>query len=308
MQAPAATRDEKQVDELKQSLAAKEQELAAAQEQVGVLTAKVGQQQEVLSARMADSQASSMELNELLTGERAKNESLAARLAQADQRLLRSQEELAQLRTRYRADVEQVVAERQDVERAMSKNKDQGLALLAARERELERQQLRVASLEKALSDMTRQAQLKSKGAATTDAQRVAESERNRAALAALQARVDEQQRQLKARQDELASLRARSKQDKAAVEREMAEQLSRRTAELEAKQRRLVALTSETDMLRSEVVRLNAQRERDAAGASDEATRARASLRVAQQTLNEQRERLDQLLIEKATDVAALA
>jgi Caspase domain/Sel1 repeat len=308
MQAPAATRDEKQVDELKQSLAAKEKELAAAQEQVGVLTAKVGQQQEVLSARMADSQASSMELNELLTGEQAKNKSLEARLAQADQRLLRSQEELAQLRTRYRADVEQVVAERQDVERAMTKNKDEGQALLAARERELERQQARVASLEKALSDMTKQAQAKAKTTSTTDAQRLAETERDRAALAALQARVDEQQRQLKQSQDELASLRARSKQDKQTVEREMAEQLSRRTEELEAKQRRLVALTSETDMLRSEVGRLNAQRERDATGASDEATRARASLRVAQQKLNEQRERLDQLQIEKATEVAALA
>jgi hypothetical protein len=308
MQTPAATRDEGQIDELKQGLAAKEKELAAALERMGALTAQVGQQQAVLSARMADSQVSSMELNELLTGERAKSKSLEARLAQADQRLMRSQEELTQLRTRYRTDVEQIVAERQDVERAMAKSKDEGQALLTARERELERQQLRVASLEKALSDMTKQAQAKAKSTATKDAQTVAENERDRTSIAALQARVDDQQRQLKQRQDELASLRARAKQDKEAVEREMAEQLARRTEELEARQRRLVALTSETDMLRSEVGRLNAQREREATGASDEATRARASLRVAQQKLNEQRERLDQLQIEKAAETAALA
>jgi hypothetical protein len=308
LEAPAATRDQGQIDELKQSLAAKEKELAAAQEQVGALTAKVGQQQAALSARLADSQVSSMELNELLSGERAKNKSLEARVAQADQRLLRAQEELAQLRTRYRADVEQMVAERQDIERAMSKSKDEGQALLAARERELERQQQRVASLEKALSDMTKQAQAKAKSAASTDAQRTAEVEREKASLAALQARIDEQQKLLKQRQDEIATLRARAKQDKETVQKELAEQLARRTEELEARQRRLVALTSETEMLRSEVGRLTAQRDREAAGASDEATRARASLRVAQQKLNEQRERLDQLQIEKATETAALA
>ena len=53
---------------------------------------------------------------------------------------------------------------------------------------------------------------------------------------------------------------------------------------------------------------RLNEQREKDVEGVSDEAARARASLRMAQQKLNEQRERLDQLQIEKATEMAALA
>ncbi len=53
---------------------------------------------------------------------------------------------------------------------------------------------------------------------------------------------------------------------------------------------------------------RLSQQREKDLGGAADEAARARASLRMAQQKLNEQRERLDQLQTEKATDMAALA
>ncbi len=105
---------------------------------------------------MTQSQASSMELNELLSGERAKNQQLSARVAQADQRLLASEQELANMRTQYRAEVEQLVSEREEVERAAAKSKDQAAALLAARERDLDRQRLRAASLEKALAEASR--------------------------------------------------------------------------------------------------------------------------------------------------------
>lgn len=307
-QAPAATRDGKEIGELQNALAAKEKELSAAQEQMSSVTAQLRQQQSQLSARMADSQVSSLELTELLAGEQAKSKSLEVRAAQADQRLQRSQQELADLRTQYRAEVEQLVGEREDIERAGTKSRDEVQALLNARERELARQQLRVALLEKALADMVKQTQAASKVGATKDVQATAQNEQQRANVAALRTQVEEQQRQLKQRQEEIAALRSRSKQDKDAAVRDMAEQLSRRSDELEAKQRRLVALASETDALRGEVNRMNAQRDKEVAGVTDEAARARASVRLVQQKLNEQRERLDQLQVEKATETAALA
>lgn len=290
------------VAELRNALSAKEGELAAAREKMGALTAQLNEQQTQLSARMSQSQASSMELNELLSDERAKNQALAARLAQADQRLLRSQHELSGLRTQYRAEVEQLVAAREEVEQAAAKSKDQTAALLAARERDLERQRLRAAALEKALAEASR---------AQVDAARAAAKSptvEKQASVNSLRSQLDEQQKQIKQREQEIASLRALATKDRAALTREFEAQLVARNEELKAKQLRLTSLTSETESLRTEVQRLSQQREKDLGGVADEAARARASLRMAQQKLNEQRERLDQLQTEKATEMAALA
>ena len=288
--------------ELNSALEAKERELSAARQKMDALTAQLNGQQTQLAERLAQSQASSMELNELLGEERAKTQALTARLAQADQRLLRSQHELSGLRTQYRAEVEQLVAEREEVERAAAKSKDQAAALLAARERDLERQRLRMAQLEKAVADANR-AQIDAARSATKPA-----SVESQASVTSLRSQLEEQRKQVKQREDEIASLRALAKKDRAALMQEFDAQLAARTQELQAKQRRLTALTSETETLRSEVQRLNQQRDKDMGGAADEADRARASLRMAQQKLSEQRERLDQLQTEKATELAALA
>lgn len=301
-QSGAAEGDGSKVAALNSALTAKESELSAARAKMDALTAQLNEQQTQLSARMAQSQASSMELNELLTDERAKNQALTARLAQADQRLLRSQYELSELRTQYRAEVEQLVAEREEVERAAVKSKDQTAALLAARERDLERQRLRAASLEKALAEANR-AQIEAAKSAAK-----APPANAQANVATLRSQLEEQQKQVKQREQEIASLRALAKQDRAALMREFEAQLAARTQELQAKQQRLTAMASETESLRTEVQRLNQQHDKDSAGAADEAARARASLRMAQQKLNEQRERLDQLQTEKATEMAALA
>ncbi|HEY0683218.1 MAG TPA: caspase family protein [Steroidobacter sp.] len=300
-QSGAVEGDGSKIAELNTALKAREGELSAARNKMEALTAQLNGQQTQLAERLAQSQASSMELNELLGEERAKTQALTARLAQADQRLLRSQHELSELRTQYRAEVEQLVAEREEVERAAAKSKDQTAALLAARERDLERQRLRMASLEKALTDANRTQIDAAKASAKSGAE-------TQASVTSLRSQLEEQRKQVKQREDEIASLRALAGKDRAALMQKFDEQLAARTQELQAKQRRLTALTSETETLRSEVQRLNQQREKDMGGAADEAARARASLRMAQQKLSEQRERLDQLQTEKATEVAALA
>jgi chromosome segregation ATPase len=311
-QAPAAQRDDGKIQELQSALGAKEKELGAAQAQAQTLSAQLAQQQSQLNSRMAESQVSSMELNELLSNEKEKNKSLEAELAQANQRLIRSQQELADSRTQYRAEVGQLVAEREDLSKASAKSKDEVAALLSARERELERQQMRVTSLEKALADAKAQSTVSAGKAAQASAQTTAQANAQADALktkvAALQAQVDDQQKQLKERQQEVASLRAQSQQDRAKLASDMSAQLSARAEELQDKQRRLTAMAAETDALRNQVNRLNEQREKELTGASGEAERARASLRMAQQKLNEQRERLDQLQVEKATEMAGLA
>jgi hypothetical protein len=293
------------VAELEKTLAAKEQELRTAQQKMVTLTAQLDTQQAQLSTKMSESQAASLELNELLATEQNKSKSLEARLAQADQRLLRSEQELADLRTQYRAEVDQLLSERTAIEKASSKSKDDVTALLSARERDVTRQQMRVASLEKELADAKR---AQASAAAATSAKSAEQTQELRGTLAVLQAKYDEQNAQLKAKQQEIASLRARAKQDRDAVVRDMQAQLSQRTSELEDKQQRLTALAAETAALRGEVGRLNSQRDKELEGVAGEAERARASLRMAQQKLTEQRERLDQLQTEKAAEMASLA
>ncbi len=297
--------DTAKAKEIEATLVAREAALRTAQGQVETLSAQLREQQAQLASKLAASQASSSDLSELLATEQAKNRSLEARAAQADQRLLRSQQELAEQRAQYRAEVEQLLAERQDLERAVAQNKDGAAAIVAARERELAKQLLRVSSLEKELAN-AKQAQAAAKtpaASARATADAVALSR-----IADLQNRFDTQQKELKAQQQELASLRTKAQQDRAALVRETTEQLARRTAELETKQQKLASLESETSELRTQVNFLRDQRDKDSNSLMSEAARAREATRVAQQKLNEQRERLDRLQTEKATEMASLA
>ena len=290
-----ALADASGLQDLQHALAAKEAALGQARAQVESLSARAREQQAELNDRLARTQLSSLELTELLANEQEKNRSLTARAAQAEQRLVRSQQELTELRDQYRAEAEQMAAERDEFERAAAKSKNAGAVLVAAAEREVERQKLRVASLERSLA------------AASSAAPKKDEGDALRTNLKQLQARHEEQQRQLDRQREELVALRAKSEQERAALVREMNDQVARRASELEAKQRRLASLSSETDMLRGELDRLRQQREREAGEGVNEATQARESLRMAQQRIADQRERLQRMHTERATEIAQL-
>jgi hypothetical protein len=290
----AAAADAPRVQELQRTLATKEQALAQARIQFETLAAHALAQQSDLNERLARTQLSSRELSELLANEQAKNRSLVARAAQTEQRLLSSQQELTQLRDQYRAEVEQMAAQRDELERAAAKNKDSGAMLVTAAERELERQKLRVASLEQAL-------------AAARAAPKQADSAALLNNLKQLQAQYEEQQRKTERQRAELVALRKKSEQERTALVQEMNEQIARRAAELDAKQRRLASLTAETDTLRGELDRMREQREREASEGANEATQAREALRMAQGKIAEQRERLQRMQTERATDIAKL-
>ena len=292
--AKASGGDDRKVKELTAVLSQREQALRGAQGQVERLHSRLRDQQSQFSVQLAASQASSSNLSELLANEQSKNRALSARAAQAEQRLIRSQQELSELRVQYRAEVEQMLADRKELERASSKSKDGATALLAARERDLEKQKLRVAGLEKELAT----ARAAQPSLATVSA----------STLADLQTRYEAQHKRLQQQQQALSALRAKSQQDRAALMKETAEQLARRAAEIEVKQQRLAMLESETGELRNEVNRLREQRRKESTDLMNEAARVRESLRLAQQRLNEQREKLERMQTEKATEMAAMA
>lgn len=286
--------DTAHVQELQRTLAAKEAALAQARTQVETLTAQARQQQGDLNDRLARTQFSSRELSELLANEQEKNRSLIAQAAQAEQRLQRAQQELAALRDEYRAEVEQWASERGDFERAAANKKDAGAALVAAAERELERQKLRVASLEQTL-------------AAARAAPKKDQSETLRNNLKQLQASYDEQQQKLDRQRAELSTLHAKSDVEKMALVRQMNERDASRAAALRDKEQRLASLSAENDALRRESERFRAQRESTASKDAKEVASAREATRMAQARLAEERDRLERLQTERDTEVRKL-
>lgn len=288
----------------RERLARSEEALRAAQDQVVQLSAQLRNQQAELAVRTAQSQASNAELNELLANERDRNRSLEARLAQSEQRLTGAQQELSQRRDEYRTEVARLVAERDDLQRAAANAQDSGHTLVTARERELTLQALHVQSLEQELS-RTRKAL--ASGSATAQASEQAQQQL-KDELAQLQTRYAQQQQQLRHQQDELASLKNKSATEQAAMLRDAMAQLDARSSELERKQRQIASLDAQTNALRAEVEQLRKQRSAQVADATSDAQRAREALQLAQSKITEQREKLDRLQTERATDAAELS
>lgn len=288
----------------REQLARQEEALRVAQLEVEALASKVREQQAELANRTAQSQASNAELNELLANERNRNRSLEARLAQSEQRLIGSQQELSQRRDDYRVEVAKLVAERDELQRAATAEKDGGRTLVTARERELTLQTERVQSLEQELG-RTR----KALAAGSTSAQASAQSQQQlRDELAQLQARYAQQQQQLKRQQDELTSLKSKSAAEQAAMLGDAMAQLDIRSSELERKQRQIASLDAQTSALRAEVEQLRKQHNAQVADAASDAQRSREALQLAQSKITEQREKLDRLQTERATDAVELS
>ena len=299
---------------LEAKLAAKEEELAQARRDSDVARVQLDAQQNQLQAQLVQSQSTNTQLDQLVTAGQDEAKSLRARLAQSEQRLIQSQQELADVRLDYRHRVEQLTAERDNLERARAKtNDDAGAALLAAKEHDLALQSLRVKSME------TEIAALKQANAdATAQLGKAAQSNLQisllRTNLAVLEERYKDQDNALQAAQSELTTLRAKSQSERADIFNRLSADLAARTNELTQKQHQIDSLEANTGMLKGELSRLRDEQTRQAAAAATatesartELEKSKAQLRDSQQKLAEQRDQLDQLRTESATEHAAL-
>jgi hypothetical protein len=268
---------------LQQQLAARELDVADRQETINVLGG-------TLRTQLAKSQTDTAKLNELLITGQNENEALRARLAQSEQRYLQSQQELSTLRAEYRQEADSLAQRSEELERIRSHGSDTGAAVLAEKQRELDRQQLHVQALEAELA-----AQRQGTAAASSAANDAA------ARTHALQVQYETQQQQLQALRAQLAQWQAQSQDTRTAIVRQMSEQLAARAAALDDKQRQIVALQAQTEQQRTALDSERAQRVHDIAVAGDEVERGRAALRSAQQKLAEQRDQLNQLQSEAA-------
>jgi hypothetical protein len=291
--AGAADADGTRVKALEKQLAENQQKLSENQTDLAKARAELAEQQASLSSRLSKSQAASLELNELLAARQSENNSLRARLAQSEQRLIRSQQELSDLRLGYRHEVEELAEAHDELGQIKSKSKtDGGASLLAAKQREIDRQQIRIQSLESELNKMQ---------------QTKADNPSPQTDVALLRSRVAQQTQLLQTQRQELDALRSKSQEERAAVLKQMSDQLNARTAELESKQRRIASLEADANSLRVEVSHIRDERSRESKDALSEAERLREQLRQAQQKLADQRDQLDRLKTESAAERAAL-
>jgi len=296
--------DGAKVRELQAALATREAALAAERERAAKLEGDLRGRQAELSESLARSQATSLELNAVLASRQRETQSLRTRLAQAEQRLQRSQAELSELRAGYGRDVEQLSAEREEIERTRSKASTDAAALVALKQRDIDRAQLRIKGLEAELAaarGAQKSAEASRAAAAGAQGQAAAQARQ----LAALQEKYDAQLRQLQAQRQQLASLRARPAPEQSAAMQQLMRELAARNSALDERQRRIASLESETGQLRGEVSRLRAQRSGPAPSAETEGLRN--ALRVAQQKLAEQREQVERLQTEAAAERARL-
>ena len=139
------------VKQLESTLAAKEQALATSQDRIATLENDLRTGQAQLASNLASSQTSSAELARLLASSQAEAKSLRGRVAQTEQRLISSQEELRQLRATYREEVDHLAAQGDELEK-LRRAADGGAGIVAAKQRELDRQALRVKTLETELA------------------------------------------------------------------------------------------------------------------------------------------------------------
>ena len=301
------THSAEHVKELQSALTTKEAELTEAQLGADRLRGQLTVAQSQVDVQMQQSQATSQQLNELLGSRQDENKSLRARLAQSEQRYLHSQEELSGLRQEYQRDVDRLSAQREELDRARAQtHSNDGAALLAAKEHELQMQTLRTQALEGELATL-RRSQTDSSAVSAQTKQTESQNSSLRADVGALQARYNEQAAQLKASKDELASLRTKSDSERAAMFAKASDQLAALTSQLTAKQRRIDSLDSDSSMLKDELSRLKDQQAQQVGASQGEAERARGALQAAQQRIAAQNDQLDQLRNESAKERASL-
>jgi hypothetical protein len=285
------------IEQLQQQLAVTEKTLAEKQASIGTLSADLVVQQTQMSEQLAKSQAENSHLNDLLASGRSETESLRARLAQSEQRLNQTQQELSAVRTDYLRQTSALAARSEELQKLRAHGGDAVQALLETKQRELDGQQLQIKSLEAQVAAAHQQAS--ATGSSASDA--TARNQGLERSLQALRTQYAQQQQELQEQRSQFAHLQSQSKTDRDALSAQMAAGMSARAGQLEEQQKRIAALQAEASQLREAYNRDRQAHEHDATTASAETQREQDELRAAQEKIAKQQDTLEHLEMELA-------
>ena len=254
-----------------------------------------------LNVQLAGGQATQLELRELLARtERAEGqaESLAAQLAEAEQRLIHSDQEIRELQTAYREESERLAADRERLLTARSRSESDGAAYLAASETEIASKAARIAGLESQIGNL----QDRLAGAEDSTVE-----DSLRQAVAALRARYDKDVAALQRDRERLTESLAASREQLAARYAESKKGLAAKDTELNSRRREIDTLAAESARLRARVDALEAQQLREANQSGLNAAQLQARLAMSRQKVITLRNSLDELQTEKSSLEAQL-
>jgi hypothetical protein len=291
------------VQELQQKLATGESTLTDKQREIDELSARLSTQQGQLAGELAKSQATNSKLNELLASGAAANEGLRANAAQMELRLNQAEAELSMLRTSYLQETNELAARSEELQQLREHGGDAAQALLAAKQGELDQQRSRIKSLESQLAAASTQGA----EAGSSSKQALAHNQELEKSLVALRAQYDQQQQDLQAQRAQIQHLQSQagdekqSRDEKSPLMAQLSAKLAAKTQELEEQQRRVTAMRAEADRLRDEYVRAREASDRQTATISGQERQEREALRLAQEKIAKQNDRMEHLEVEVA-------
>jgi hypothetical protein len=289
------------VEQLEAEIAQVTAQLADSQATILGLERERDSSQAALSAQLAGGQASQQELRELLARtERAEgeSESLAAQLAEAQQRLIQSDEEMRRLQASYREQSEDLTSARALLLEASARTETDAQAYIAAREAEVASKAARIASLESQVRSL--QGQLYASG--NTSAEDALRRE-----IDSLQARYDNDMAALQSDRDRLSQTYAASEAERNALYAASRQQLITRDAALEAQKRQLDTLSAESAQLRARVNELETRNSDTARQSNLESAQLQAQLSMSRQQVTTLRSALDDAQAQKSALEAKL-
>jgi hypothetical protein len=310
--------DPAKIKELESKLAQNESALHDDQHEIEQLSISLSVRESELAASLEKSQATSLTLNEVVASRdsdknasHAETESLRAQLAQTEQRLIHSEQELTVARAQYQRDVQHLVDQRDDLEHARGKSTDDGAALLAAKQRELDRQQLQLKSLEGELATVKRAAADSGSSGNSRAAALAGPNAELTQMLAPLRARYDDSQKLLAAQRQQLIELQSSSGSERVALVEQMKTQLQQqvaaRDAELAVRQRHLESLEYDAGQLKTQLQSLRAERDREAVKHAGEERALRQDLASARAQALEQQDELEKARTDYAKEQGEL-
>jgi chromosome segregation ATPase len=291
------------IQELQQKLASDESALTDKQRQIDELSASVSTQQAQLAEQLAKSQATNSKLNEQLASGHAANEGLRANAAQVELRLNQAEAELSMLRTSYLQETNELAARSEELQKLREHGGDAAQALLATKQRELDQQRSRIQSLQSQLAA----ASTPGAEGGSSSKQALAHNQELEKSLAALRAQYNQQQQDLEAQraQNQRLQLQARgdkdARDDKLALTAQLSAKLAAKTQELEEQQRRIAAMRAEADRLRDEFTRAREASNRQTVAISGQEQQEREAVRLAQEKIARQNDRMEHLEVEVA-------
>ncbi len=285
-----------QIDQLEEEIARVTAQLGESQTTILGLERERDSASTALAAQMAGGQATQLELRELLARtERSEQdaESLGAQLAQSQQRLIHSDEEIRELQIAYREQSDRLAAERERLLEARSRSDSDASAYLAAREAEVTSKVARIASLE---------SQLRSMQDRLEDSQDSEVEDSMRREVEAQQARYDNDVAALRRDQDRLRQSHSASKDQLDALYAESKQRLSGKDIELNSRKREIETLSVESARLRARVDQMEGQHLQQAKQSGLNIAQLQARLSMSRQQAISLRNSLDDVKVEKSS------